>query len=98
MIGLIFIHLFISVTCLLTGFLMHTYVLKFLEGSHDEPHKPVIVYLITGLISITAICQWTILFHPLDNSTRFVFFATLILCLLVARRKTIELLREVFTK
>jgi hypothetical protein len=98
MLALLLLHLFISVTCLVSGFLVHTYVLNFSRRQASEEYKPVIVYLVTGLISITLISQWIILFHPLTTTIRIVIPAILLCCLILTGNRCVLFLKAVFYK
>jgi hypothetical protein len=86
MLSLLFIYLFITISCLLTGFLVYTYILK-PNDVKNHFYKPVICYLITGLITITLVCQAIILFLPLNIYPKSIFIIILIILSIINKKK-----------
>src|SRR5260221_7529409 len=86
MLSLLFIYLFATMSCLLTGFLVYTY---FLNPNKDKNHfyKPVICYLVTGLITITLVSQVVILFLPLNVYPKSIFIIILIVLAIINKKE-----------
>jgi hypothetical protein len=65
MLYLLLLYILITTVCFWAGFIFYT--LFPLSANTDSPfRKPLIIYLLTGLIVLTALAQWLVLFFPLN--------------------------------
>src|SRR5687768_5305405 len=98
MLTIFVLHIFISLACLLCGFLVHNKLLSSFERAGENQQRPVIIYLLTGLISLTAVCQWIILFYPLTLHIKILLLSLLFIWILIYRKDCITLLTQVADK
>jgi len=87
MLYLILAYLVISFLCLSAGWLFY----EIITGSSSTANaytRPIISYLISGLIFLTAFGQWLVLFLPLNIFTLFILLIALSI-LILARKKNI---------
>jgi hypothetical protein len=89
MLYLVFAYCILSLVCLLAGIIFYELMGSF-KPPHDGSQKPVVLYLITGLILITAPGQWITLFLPL-NLLVFSVVLLLLIGLSVLLRKKIQI-------
>lgn len=87
MLYLALMYCIISLACLFAGLLVYELLSFFGIISHGAPEKPLVVYAITGLIFITAIAQWVVLFLPLNIFSTLAVLTFLILCCLGFKKK-----------
>ena len=74
MLFLMFCYIGITCVCLWAGILFYS-----LFNNRKESKKAILQLLLTGLIMVTAIAQWIVLFFPLDV---FVIFFVLCVCII----------------
>jgi hypothetical protein len=78
MLYLLLLYALISFCCCWAGFIFYEILNRFYKS--PEHHKrPLIFYLITGLILLTAIGQWLVLFLPLDLTSLVIVLLVLVL-------------------
>jgi hypothetical protein len=86
MLSLLLFYLFTTISCLITGFLVYTYILK-ADEDKDHLYKPVVCYLITGLITITLLFQVVILFLPLNIYFKSLYIVILVVLTIINKKK-----------
>ena len=82
MLTLIFYQIIITLSCLWSGILFY----KFFPQKNES--RPIIYYLITGLILLTSLTQIIVLFFPINAYTRFGLLGLLILLSIIKRKNT----------
>src|SRR4030095_13148392 len=82
MLSLLFYQIIITLICLWSGILFY----KFFPAK-NEP-RPIIYYLISGLILLTSLTQIIVLFFPITIYTRFGILGLLILLSIIKRKNT----------
>ncbi len=82
-----------TLACFLSGHLFYS-LLSPLKMQTGPASKPWIVFLITGLICITAIAQWWVLFFPLYPFFPSYFTLLLFLLFLLFRKKILPLIKQ----
>ena len=82
MLSLLFYQIIITLTCLWSGILFY----KFFPVK-NEP-RPIIYYLVSGLVLLTSLTQIIVLFLPITIYTRFGILGLLILLSLTKRKNT----------
>ena len=82
MLTLIFYQIIITLSCLWSGILFY----KFFPQKNES--RPVIYYLITGLILLTSLTQIIVLFFPINVYTKFGLLGLLILLSIIKRKNT----------
>lgn len=87
MLYLALMYCIISQVCLFAGLVSYELLSFFGIASNEAPEKPLVVYALTGLIFITAIAQWVVLFLPLNIFSTLAVLAFLILCCLGLKKK-----------
>jgi len=78
MLSLLIAHIIITASCLWAGFLFYKLVSK------QNVERPIIYYLVSGLISLTIVAQIIVLFFPVGLMTQL-SIGTVLLALAVAR-------------
>ena len=94
MLFILSMHCIISACCLFSGFLAHTYIFTTARQNVWPCYRPVIIYLITGLIAITAACQCMVLFFPMNNYSKLSILAVLTAGIITTRKKCVALVRH----
>ena len=82
MLSLLFCQIIITLACLWSGILFY----KFLPVKSNP--RPIINYLVSGLILLTSLTQVIVLFFPITVYTRFVILGLLILLSIIKRKNT----------
>ena len=82
MLTLIFYQIIITLSCLWSGILFY----KFFHQKNES--RPIIYYLITGLILLTSLTQIIVLFFPINVYTKFGLLGLLILLSIINRKNT----------
>src|SRR5688572_30976799 len=82
MLTLIFYQIIITLSCLWSGILFY----KFFPQKNES--RPIIYYLITGLILLTSLTQIIVLFFPINVYTKFGLLGLLILLSIIKRKNT----------
>ncbi len=82
MLLLLLLHTVITILCLSAGFLSYQFIER--KSSVNKPYRPIIFYLITGLITLTLIAQVLVLFVPLKG---WIYGLSALLILLVFASK-----------
>ncbi len=90
MLTLLFVHIIISSTCLWAGFLFYKYIIRSSET------RPVIFYIISGLILLTALSQWLVLSLPLSTTIQIAIGVVLLLLGLSKRKDCKQVFRILF--
>jgi hypothetical protein len=98
MLTILVLHIFISLACLFCGFLVHDKLLRSFKRPVENTYRAVIIYLVTGLISLTAVCQWIILLHPLTPPVKLLLLSLLLAWILIYRKDCSKLLTHITTK
>ena len=89
MLTLIFYQIIITLSCLWSGILFY----KFFPQKNES--RPIIYYLITGLILLTSLTQIIVLFFPINIYTKFGLLGLLILLSIIKRKNTKFFIPEV---
>jgi len=89
MLTLIFYQIIITLSCLWSGILFY----KFFPQKNES--RPIIYYLITGLILLTSLTQIIVLFFPINVYTKFGLLGLLILLSIIKRKNTKFFIREI---
>jgi hypothetical protein len=87
MLYLALMYCIISLACLFAGLLTYELLSFFGILGNDAPEKPLVFYAMTGLILITAIGQWLVLFFPLNILSTLAVLAFLTLCCLALKKR-----------
>lgn len=95
MVSVFILFAFITIACLTTGFLFY---LVITNGSGKDNFRPFIVYLITGLIVISALCQLLVLIFPLNSYLQVSLCIVLAAAAASARKKYSSYLSYLKTK
>ena len=82
MLILLFYQIIITLVCLWSGILFYKFFLV-----KNEP-RPVIYYLVSGLILLTSLTQVIVLFFPINIYTKFGILGLLILLSIIKRKNT----------
>lgn len=83
-------YLLISLICLLTGIVLYE-ALHFRKTSSAPPDgKPLVVYMITGLIVLTGIGQWVVLVLPLSIFVPVVLLLIIMIAALFLRKRVVN--------
>ncbi len=82
MLSLLFYQIIITLICLWSGILFY----KFFPQKNES--KPIIYYLVSGLILLTSLTQIIVLFFPITIYTKFGILGLLILLSLIKRKST----------
>jgi hypothetical protein len=93
MLYLIFSYLLISCVCLVCGMLVYGFIRK---AKPAQTH--IIHFLVTGLISLTALGQWIVLILPLSRFVVLLFFMIVLILCTVMRKFLFERFRECRTE
>lgn len=88
MLSLLLLHIIISSASLVAGFLFYQYIIRSGHYEKAQKYRPVIFYLITGLIILTLFTQVYILFFPAGMAFR-AGMALLLILMAAANRKNI---------
>src|SRR5258705_11963235 len=94
MLSIFLLHIIITAGCLLSGFLFYISINK-LSGKSN--FKPLIVYLVTGLIIISVLYQVLILFFPANFYLKSILWLILMVGGYAARKKCILYFHHVLT-
>lgn len=89
MLYLIFFYFMISLVCFLAGLTFYTIIDRFHLNS-GTAQKPLISYLLTGLIMVTSCGQWVALFSPLHFSSLLAVLLILAVLFLIYRKEAFE--------
>ena len=89
MLTLIFYQIIITLSCLWSGILFY----KFFPKKNES--RPIINYLVTGLILLTSLTQIIVLFFPINAYTKFGLLGLLILLSIIKRKNTKFFIPEV---
>ncbi len=92
---LFFFHVFTTLCCLISGFFTYTYILKDPLQDNNNRYKPLIVYLLTGLIVLTILCQLSVLFFPVNVTVKIALLSLLLVSALSAKKMFTDFLRHV---
>jgi len=82
MLSLLFYQIIITLACLWSGILFY----KFFPAKNES--RPIIYYLISGLILLTSLTQIIVLFLPITIYTKFGILGLLILLSIIKRKST----------
>ena len=82
MLTLIFYQIIITLSCLWSGILFY----KFFPQKNES--RPIIYYLVTGLILLTSLTQIIVLFFPINVYTKIGLLGLLILLSIIKRKNT----------
>jgi hypothetical protein len=82
MLSLLFYQIIVTLICLWSGILFY----KFLPAKNES--RPIINYLVSGLILLTSLTQIIVLFFPITFYTRFGILGLLILFSIIKRKNT----------
>ena len=96
MLLLLLLHIVITLLCLSTGFLSYHYIVR--DKSVNNQYRPIIFYLITGLISLTLVSQLLVLFFPLKGYWLHGLSLLVIVLLLIARKSFMEFVAHIFNE
>ena len=88
MLSLLAAHIIISFSCLVSGLLFYTLFGK------QRAAKPLVYYLISGLVLLTMLAQLVVLFFPVGLYTQLSFTVVILLYALLQRRAFVELLKK----
>ncbi len=89
MLTLIFYQIIITLSCLWSGILFY----KFFPQKNES--RPIIYYLVSGLILLTSLTQIIVLFFPINVYTRFGLLGLLILLSIIKRKNTKVFIPEI---
>jgi hypothetical protein len=89
MLSLLFYQIIITLVCLWSGILFY----KFFPAKNKP--RPIIYYLVSGLILLTSLTQIIVLFFPITIYTRFGILGLLILLSIIKRKNTKFFLPEI---
>ena len=92
MLSLLVAHIIITVSCLWGGFLFY----KFLPGKIES--RPIIFYLVSGLILFTFFTQIIVLFYPIDLAIQLVFAVALLVTAFFRRTDLKNLYKKVLAE
>ena len=82
MLSLLFYQIIITLVCLWSGILFY----KFFPKKNES--RPIIYYLVSGLILLTSLTQIIVLFFPINFYTMFGILGLLILLSIIKRKNT----------
>ena len=92
MLLMLFLHVFITVSCLWAGYLYYG-----LTNRESKPDKHFIIHAINGLIILTLLTQFSALFIPIGNNFSLFLFLLLILSAVYMRKTFACLLKSMFS-
>jgi hypothetical protein len=84
MLSLFLLHIFITILSFFSGFLFYYFISK--DNKTANEYKPVIFYLVTGLIGLTIILQITVLFAPINKYFQVIFLVLFAILSLLVRK------------
>lgn len=93
MLSLFIIHIIITLASLITGFLFYNSIIRDNNYEKVNQYRPVIFYLITGIIILTLITQIVILFSPVDSYYKIILLLLLLTGTYLTRKKIITFFR-----
>ena len=83
MLSLFLLHIFITALSLFSGFLFYHYSIR--NNKTTNEYRPVLFYLITGLIAITLVLQLIVLFAPINGNVQVLLLILFFLLCIITR-------------
>src|SRR5690606_22321240 len=96
MLTILLLHIIITCISLCAGFLFYETLPGKKSTGYDQ--RPVIFYLVSGLISVTLILQIIVLFKPITVSVQAILLVIVVILLLIKKKKFGHFLSEVIRK
>lgn len=96
MLSLFLLHIFTTILSLFSGFLFYYFISK--DQRTGIGYKPVIFYLITGIIGLTILPQIIVLFAPINGYFQAIFLLLIITLSLLLRTSLIAFARHLFNE